>query len=448
MRGVLREGWRLYREHWVYVVRLAAAFYVGLTVLSAFVLLQLGPFGLVVVTYLWLLSVFWLQAPLAKLAADAHAGLPRAGVRRTFEHVYPRAGRITGGSALVALGVGAASLLLWVPALLLLTRWSLVVPVVTLENVGLFGSFARSRDLVRGRGWRVFGGVVASGVALTVVWIVVALLVGAVSLATGDSLVARLLAALVAIVVLSVAVPVIGLSWVAAYLRLAEDLPPGTFAEPERLHASQSLDLAWELYRSRAPRVVALGLLVSLPVSLAQLAAFVLAGDFAAPVGVASALVGYVWLSGLFSVGLTFDRTSTRGWLSDLARRTRPDLPRLAVVGLVAGAVFATVLGLLLLARWALVGPAAVEGSASLRGAFARSAALVSGRRGRFLVLVALSLFAAVLVGIAVLMLVPPVGGAAGAFLLAFLANALAGPYVGLAWADAYRRLRGVAAGV
>ncbi len=99
----------------MYVVRLAAAFYVGLTVLSAFVLLQLGPFGLVVVTYLWLLSVFWLQAPLAKLAADAHAGLPRAGVRRTFEHVYPRAGRITGGSALVALGVGAASLLLWCP---------------------------------------------------------------------------------------------------------------------------------------------------------------------------------------------------------------------------------------------------------------------------------------------------------------------------------------------
>ena len=48
-------------------------------------------------------------------------------------------------------------MLLIVPGLFLLTIWIAVIPAVVLENRGIGESFGRSRELVRGNGWNVFG---------------------------------------------------------------------------------------------------------------------------------------------------------------------------------------------------------------------------------------------------------------------------------------------------
>ena len=48
-------------------------------------------------------------------------------------------------------------ILIIVPGLILITIWSVAAPVVVLENPGVFAALRRSRELVRGNGWQVFG---------------------------------------------------------------------------------------------------------------------------------------------------------------------------------------------------------------------------------------------------------------------------------------------------
>jgi hypothetical protein len=59
-------------------------------------------------------------------------------------------------SLLVGAGVAAGLVLLIIPGLVLLTLWILAPPVAVIEKPGVFSSLARSRELVRGNGLRVF----------------------------------------------------------------------------------------------------------------------------------------------------------------------------------------------------------------------------------------------------------------------------------------------------
>jgi hypothetical protein len=56
-----------------------------------------------------------------------------------------------------AIGIVIGFVLIIVPGLILLTIWSVAAPVVVLERPGVFASLGRSRELVRGNGWQVFG---------------------------------------------------------------------------------------------------------------------------------------------------------------------------------------------------------------------------------------------------------------------------------------------------
>jgi hypothetical protein len=56
-----------------------------------------------------------------------------------------------------------------VPGLILLTLWAVVVPVTVLERPGVFAAFGRSRELVRGNGWPVFGVIVIVFLAVLVI---------------------------------------------------------------------------------------------------------------------------------------------------------------------------------------------------------------------------------------------------------------------------------------
>lgn len=68
----------------------------------------------------------------------------------------PALARLVWVSLIVAAGVAAGLLLLIVPGLILLTLWIVAPPVAVVEKRGVFESIARSRELVRGNGLRVF----------------------------------------------------------------------------------------------------------------------------------------------------------------------------------------------------------------------------------------------------------------------------------------------------
>lgn len=54
-------------------------------------------------------------------------------------------------------GIVIGFVLVIVPGLILITVWSVAAPVVVLERPGVLAALGRSRELVRGNGWQVFG---------------------------------------------------------------------------------------------------------------------------------------------------------------------------------------------------------------------------------------------------------------------------------------------------
>ena len=70
---------------------------------------------------------------------------------------------------IAGIGIVVGFILIIVPGLILITIWSVAAPVVVLEHPGVFAALRRSRELVRGSGWQVFG-------VILVLYIVVALL--------------------------------------------------------------------------------------------------------------------------------------------------------------------------------------------------------------------------------------------------------------------------------
>jgi hypothetical protein len=108
---------------------------------------ELGWLGFIAIVYLAVASVFWLQAPLARLMDDARETRPNAGIRRTLAAIYPRLGSITGGTAVAAIAVFIAAGFFVLPGLLVLGRLALFIPVIVLEGTGAFAAFGRSNRL-------------------------------------------------------------------------------------------------------------------------------------------------------------------------------------------------------------------------------------------------------------------------------------------------------------
>ena len=95
---------------------------------------------------------------------------------------------LIGAGLLAGLGIGLGILLLVIPGLFLMTIWAVIAPVIVLERVGVMRSFGRSRELVRGDGWRVFGVIVS----VVIIVFVVRAILGAIAVGIDDSAVARI----------------------------------------------------------------------------------------------------------------------------------------------------------------------------------------------------------------------------------------------------------------
>lgn len=168
-RGFL-AGWRFYRSHFRSVFTLTVVFYTAITGFAAASVVELGWLGFIAIVYLAVASVFWLQAPLARLMDDVRETRPNAGIRRTLAAIYPRLGSITGGTAVAAIAVFIAAGLFVLPGLLVLGRLALFIPVIVLEGTGAFAAFGRSNRLQHRHGGRVMLELVVSILAMSVAW--------------------------------------------------------------------------------------------------------------------------------------------------------------------------------------------------------------------------------------------------------------------------------------
>jgi len=147
----------MYKAHWRHLIPLAAVFYLLIAFVSVLLTMAFGWVGALLSGLLSLVGVFWLQGALTEAVADLRDGRADLSIKQTFARVLPLLGTLFLAGLLAVLGIGLGLLLLIVPGLLLLTWWSVITPVIVLERKGVLESFGRSRELVRGHGWTVFG---------------------------------------------------------------------------------------------------------------------------------------------------------------------------------------------------------------------------------------------------------------------------------------------------
>jgi hypothetical protein len=173
---VVREAWELYKGHWRTFVPLALVVYVILGLVALVLGLILGWLGILISALASIVGTFWLQGALAEAVQDVRDGKQDLSLGETFRRVQPRLPALIVAGILAGLGIAIGLVLLIVPGLFLLTIWCLIVPAIVLEGKSAGEAFGRSRELVRGHGWNVFGVIVLTILAVIVASIVVGLL--------------------------------------------------------------------------------------------------------------------------------------------------------------------------------------------------------------------------------------------------------------------------------
>lgn len=155
----LGESFSIYRDQAGVLLPIAFWLFLGVAILEG----VLGEsLAVLAVALLTLALVFLYQGMVVGLVRDVQDGRRDNSVRELVSSVLPVLMPLIGAGLLTALGIVFGSLLLIVPGLYLLTIWAVTAPVIVVERRGVFDALGRSRQLVRGNGWPVFGAVVAS----------------------------------------------------------------------------------------------------------------------------------------------------------------------------------------------------------------------------------------------------------------------------------------------
>jgi len=153
--NVIRRVLAVYAKRGILVILIALAISVIVAGLDAVVR------GVRVVALLALPYTFigdaLLIGMLVALAADMEDGRGDAGIEQLAGAVRPVLGRLILVSVVAGVGILIGLVLLVIPGLILLTIWAVSHPVVMLEQPPNLRALGRSRDLVRGNAWPVFG---------------------------------------------------------------------------------------------------------------------------------------------------------------------------------------------------------------------------------------------------------------------------------------------------
>ena len=168
--AVLDEAWTLFTRFFLRFFVLALVVFAVVNLLFALIVeaissddrgtaVWLAILGLATVV----IGTTWLQGAFVYAVQDARDGSFDATLGEVFSRVAPSILPLLVAGLLAGLGIAAGLILLIVPGLFLMTIWAVIAPVIVLEKRPALAAFGRSRELVRGHGWTVFGIVVITG---------------------------------------------------------------------------------------------------------------------------------------------------------------------------------------------------------------------------------------------------------------------------------------------
>jgi hypothetical protein len=169
--AVIGRSWELYRAHFGHLISIAFIVFALIALFTLALIVLLGDLGALIAAFVSVAGVFWLQGALVVAIDDVRDGRADLSIRETIGRVRPRMNTLSIAAVVITIVLIACAFVIFIGFLLfilpglvllaglffLLVRWILLVPVIVLENRGLFASLDRSGELVRGHGWSVLG---------------------------------------------------------------------------------------------------------------------------------------------------------------------------------------------------------------------------------------------------------------------------------------------------
>jgi hypothetical protein len=180
--GTLSQIFSTYRAQAAVLLPVAFALFVVVAIVNAiiagsFILFPLGLAVSVVAATLY-------QGMVVGLVRDVQDGRRDSSVQDLIDAAWPVVLPLIGAGIFAGICIGLGFLLFVIPGLILVTFWAVIAPVIVVERSGVFAAFGRSREIVRGNGWQVFGVIFVVFIITTIASVVL----GAIGASISDSL--------------------------------------------------------------------------------------------------------------------------------------------------------------------------------------------------------------------------------------------------------------------
>jgi MFS family permease len=158
--NVIQRVWETYQAQFSLLAQAALIVFIPIAILNALILTGGGAILILAAAAVGIIGSFLFQGMVVEAASDMLDGKRDHSVGSLFAAVSPVLAPLFVASLVAGLGIGLGLILLIVPGLYLLTIWAVIAPAVVLERKGAMDALGRSRELVRGHEWQVFGVIV------------------------------------------------------------------------------------------------------------------------------------------------------------------------------------------------------------------------------------------------------------------------------------------------
>ena len=181
---VFERIFEIYRDQFTLLIPAALVVFVPVALLSGLIYSgDVGILGVLIVAAISTIATYWFQGMVVEAARDILDGRRDHTVGSLLQSVTPVLGALIIAGILAGFAIGIGLLLLIVPGLFLLTIWAVIAPVIVIERSGAIDSFGRSRAIVRGNGWSVFGVIIV----LFLLQFIVTAVIQAIAIGISDS---------------------------------------------------------------------------------------------------------------------------------------------------------------------------------------------------------------------------------------------------------------------
>jgi len=220
--AVIARVWHIYVDQASVLMPAAAVVFVVSGIISAVLAATGSLFAVLLALVISLVAGSLFTGMVVELVADIQDGRRDSSPGQLLRAATPFIAQLILVGIVAGVGIVVGFIIFVIPGLILITIWSVFVPVIVLEHPQGLGALSRSRELVRGNGWRVFGVILVLFVLVVVISSVIE--AAADSAGTGVGIVVR-------VVIGVLTAPISALAAAVLYFELRGGTPSESLAD-------------------------------------------------------------------------------------------------------------------------------------------------------------------------------------------------------------------------